>query len=103
MNAEYLLVLAAILVAPLAKSFDRNLGLYRNARALFLAIVLVSAIFWGWDLIAIARGHWSFNGSYILGFHLAGMPVEEWLFFPILAFVSIFTWESAHYLWRRRP
>jgi lycopene cyclase domain-containing protein len=99
---EYLAVLGSILLFPLVLSGDRNLGLYRHRRALLLTIVLVSVPYWVWDIAAISRGHWSFNPAYILGLRLADMPLEEWLFFPVLAFVSIFTWESALYFQRRR-
>jgi len=102
MNWEYLAVLTAIVAFPVILSFDRNLGLYRHRRALVLVMVLVCVPFWAWDIIAIARGHWSFNESCILGVRLGGMPLEEWLFFPILAFVSIFTWESALFFQRRK-
>jgi lycopene cyclase domain-containing protein len=55
-----------------------------------------------WDIIATARGHWSFNPSYVLGLTIAGMPIEEWLFFVVVSFVSVFTWESTKYFMRRR-
>ena len=102
MTWEYLAILGGILLFPLMLSGDRNLGLYRHRRVLLLTIVLVSVPYWVWDIAAISRGHWSFNPAYILGLRLTDMPLEEWLFFPILVFVSIFTWESALYFQRRR-
>jgi hypothetical protein len=29
------------------------------------------------------------------------MPLEEWLFFPVLGFVSVFTWEASKHLLER--
>jgi hypothetical protein len=56
-----------------------------------------SSVFWFWDLVATARGHWWF-----VGFRILGLPIAEWLFFPVVAFVSIFAWESVRYFTRRR-
>jgi lycopene beta-cyclase len=96
-KTEYFIVLGLVLVFPLILSFDRKLGMYRHTRALLAALAAVSVPFWIWDVIVTARGHWSFNPEYTVGLAILGMPVEEWLFFPIVAFVSIFTWESAKY------
>jgi len=94
MTFEYLVVLALILLFPLALSFDRRLELYRRWRALAGAVLAMSVVFWVWDAIATARGHWSFNPQYVLGIWFLGMPLEEWLFFPVVGFVSVFTWEA---------
>jgi lycopene cyclase domain-containing protein len=99
---EYLIVLGAVLFFPLVLSTDRNLGLYRNRRSLARAIITVALPFWIWDVIVTARGHWSFNDAYIIGLNILGMPIEEWLFFLVVPFVSIFTWESTKYFLRRK-
>jgi lycopene cyclase domain-containing protein len=103
MRFEYALVLLFVLVFPLVLSFDRKLPLRRHPGALAKAIGGVAIPFWIWDLIATARGHWSFNEQYVAGAWLLGMPLEEWLFFLIVPFVSIFTWESTKYFLQRRP
>jgi lycopene beta-cyclase len=105
MTSEYLILLCLILLFPLALSFDRNLRLYEHRRALALALCGMSVPFWIWDVAATARGHWSFNPLYTLGWNLFGMPLEEWLFFPVVGFVSVFTWESVKYFderWRKK-
>ena len=102
MRAEYLLVLGAILFFPLILSFDRKLGLYRHARSLAKTILVVSVPFWTWDVVVTARGHWSFNDRYVLGVTILGMPLEEWLFFVVISFVAVFTWESIQYLLREK-
>lgn len=101
MTCEYLLLLGAVALFPALLSFDRNLDLVRHRFALGAAVISVSIPFWIWDLVAIARGHWWFNPHYVIGIRLFGMPLEEWLFFPVIAFVSIFTWESVKYFHRR--
>lgn len=102
MRAEYAIVLGLVLLFPLLLSADRKLGMYRNVRALAATILIVSVPYWIWDIIAIARGHWSFHPERTLGPELFNMPVEEWMFFPVLAFVAIFTWESTKYFLGRR-
>ena len=102
MKFEYLIVLCAIVLLPLVRSRDRNLGLYVRPLRLFYAMIIPSVVFWVWDLFATARGHWWFNDRYILGIRMLGLPIEEWLFFPVIAFVSIFTWESVRYFTRNK-
>jgi len=97
MKSEYMLVLCAVVIVPLIMSVDRALGLYRSSVSLIKAMAGACVPFWIWDVVATARGHWSFNPDYVLGLWLLGMPIEEWLFFVVITFVSIFTWESAKY------
>jgi lycopene cyclase domain-containing protein len=100
MKFEYFLLLVLIGLPPLVMSRDRNIGLRGHGRALALAIVGACVPFWVWDVIATARGHWTFNPAHVLGVSLAGLPLEEWLFFVVVSFVSIFTWESVKYFRR---
>jgi lycopene beta-cyclase len=94
MKTEYLIVLGAVLAFPLALSFLMPLKLYSRWKPMTMAMSTVCAVYWMWDCIVTARGHWSFNPAYILGATILGMPVEEWLFFVIITFVSIFTYEA---------
>ncbi|MBP1679034.1 MAG: lycopene cyclase protein [Bacteroidetes bacterium] len=102
MRYEYLILLAAIALFPAILSRDPKIGIRGNGATLLKAMAVTCAVFWVWDIIATARGHWSFNPAYVLGLSVAGMPVEEWLFFVVVSFVSIFTWESTKYFLRRR-
>jgi lycopene cyclase domain-containing protein len=102
MTVEYALVLLCIVIGPLILSRDKKLGLATHPRALAKSIAIVCAVFWIWDVVATAREHWWFNDSYVVGPRVLGMPIEEWLFFVVLSFVSIFTWESTKYFLGRR-
>jgi lycopene cyclase domain-containing protein len=102
MKFEYLLVLLLTLVGPLVLSRDRNLSLWRTPKALAKTLALVSVPYWIWDIAATARGHWFFNDRYVLGLWLAGLPLEEYLFFPVVIFVSIFVWESVGYFLKEK-
>jgi lycopene cyclase domain-containing protein len=102
MAAEYFLVLAVCLSVPLVMSFSRDLTFYRSAKRLILSILLPFILFVIWDMAATARGHWSFNPEYVVGITLVNLPLEEVLFFVVIPFASIFTWESVKYFLRRR-
>jgi lycopene cyclase domain-containing protein len=102
MKSEYMLVLLGTLLVPLLLSFDRNIALWRNWRALLRSIAAVLLLFGAWDIAATLRGHWSFNPAHVLGTKLAELPIEEWLFFIVVPFVTIFTWESVKYFLRGR-
>ena len=55
-----------------------------------ISTVVVALIFLIWDYYFTAIGVWSFNYDYCLGIELLGMPLEEWLFFLIIPFCSLF-------------
>lgn len=94
MKTEYLIVLCAILIFPFFLSLLMRIRMYRHPGALIRSIGSVCAVYWFWDVLATARGHWSFNPDFVLGTRIAGMPVEEWLFFIVITFVAIFTYEA---------
>jgi len=97
MKTEYLIVLAVSFAAPLILSFSRKLDFYKYPARLILALGIPFALFVGWDLIAAARGHWSFNVNYTTGLRIFNLPVEEILFFIVIPFCGIFTWECVKY------
>jgi lycopene cyclase domain-containing protein len=102
MNTEYFIVLGAILFFPLLFSVVMRLGIYRHAGPLLKAMLIVCILYWTWDVAVTARGHWSFNPDYVVGVRMLGMPVEEWLFFVVLTFVSIFTYEAVRKILERK-
>ncbi len=55
-----------------------------------ISTVLVATIFLIWDYYFTAIGVWSFNYDYCIGIEFFGMPLEEWLFFLIIPFCSLF-------------
>ena len=102
MKWEYFVVLGAMVFFPLVLSRERNLSIWKRSTALLKSILVASIPFWIWDVLVTERGHWSFNPNYVVGISLLGLPIEEWLFFIVIAFVSIFTWESIRHLTRKK-
>ena len=97
---EYFILLALCLAAPLVLSFSKELDFHKYPFRLILAVVLPAAVFIPWDIFAAARGHWGFNTGYITGIKFFGLPIEEILFFIVIPFCGIFTWESVKYFMR---
>lgn len=82
-----------VLLPPLFISVFSDVKTYKNWRALGAAIVTVSLPFIVWDIWAAAQGHWFFSGSYITAPRIAGLPVEEILFFVTVPFAMVFVWD----------
>ena len=89
----YALLLAGSILMPFALSFDRKVAYYRRWRALFPATLITAAIFITWDIYFTRHNVWWFNRDFVTGLFLAGLPVEEWLFFIIIPYCCIFIYE----------
>lgn len=57
----------------------------------FVSTAVIAAIFLIWDAFFTSWGVWGFNDDYCLGLYILHMPIEEWLFFFIIPFCSLFT------------
>jgi len=95
-------VLILAFSVPFFLSFFPPLKFYRNFRAYILSNLLVLLIFGGWDIFATYRGHWSFSPDGVYPFRIINLPLEEALFFIVIPFCCIFTWEAFLYL-KKRP
>lgn len=64
-------------------------------RRLVLSILPVIVPFLIWDAYAISQGHWWFDETRILGIYLPfKIPIDELLFFIVIPFASILTFEA---------
>jgi len=101
----YALLLAGSVAIPIALSFDRKVAFYRNWKVLFPATFITAIIFIIWDIYFTRHNVWWFNEDYVTGFFIAGLPVEEWLFFIVIPYCCIFIYEvSRAYIkreWKR--
>jgi len=89
----YALLLAGSVVIPFSLSFDRKVAFFRHWKSLFPATLITAAIFIAWDIYFTRHNVWWFNKDYVTGFFIAGLPVEEWLFFIIIPYCCIFIYE----------
>lgn len=70
-------------------------GVLRRIKRAALSILPISILFLIWDAYAIARGHWFFDRSQMLG--ILGpfqIPLEEFLFFIVVPLAAILTIEG---------
>ncbi len=92
---SYLAVLAFVVVGSGWLELVLRTRVYRRWRRLALAVAPVMAVFVGWDLYAIARGHWTFDAERTSGIELpGGVPLEELLFFVVVPLAAILTLEA---------
>lgn len=95
----YILILSGCI--PFILSFWPPLKFYRNKKALTLSILITLIIFGIWDIYATSRNHWSFNPNGVWPIKLINLPIEEILFFIVIPFCCIFTWEAIKYIKNR--
>ena len=99
--SKYMLVLLASGIIPFILSFWPPLGFWKNSKALALSIICVTLIFGLWDVFATFRGHWAFSPDGVFKIRIINLPLEEVLFFVVIPFCCIFTWEALRYLSNR--
>lgn len=103
MKAEYLLLMAACLLVTLPLEFWLRARVYRRPRRLLIALVPTVVVFFVWDAIAIARGHWSYSPDHTTGVLLPGaVPIEELVFFVVVPICGLLTYEAVGTVLRRR-
>ena len=89
----YLLLNLLTIAVPLSRSFEHRIAYYKKFRSLFIAIFISGILFLTWDYFFTKAGIWSFNSNYLVGITLAGLPLEEWLFFITVPFACVFIHE----------
>lgn len=98
------MLMGACLAITLPLELVLGARVYRSWRRLALTLLLVVPPFVVWDLIAIARGHWTFSEQYTTGWLLpGGLPVEELTFFVVIPICALLTYEAVRTLVDRRP
>jgi lycopene cyclase domain-containing protein len=96
---QYLALMAACLVLTLPLELAFGARVWRRPGRLLLALVPTVVVFFAWDVLAIARHHWTFNHRYIVGLSLPGnVPVEELVFFIAIPICGLLTLEAVRTL-----
>jgi len=75
-------------------SFDKKLQFYKQWPFLLPSICIVGAVYLLWDIYFTKIGVWGFNPLHHSGILFLNLPLEEWLFFLIIPYASIFLHES---------
>ncbi|RLJ32384.1 lycopene cyclase domain-containing protein [Chryseobacterium sp. 7] len=92
MPYTYILINFFTVIICFAASFDRRIQFNKLFGKFLLSSTIVAVPFIIWDIWFTARGVWWFDLKYTLGFKIAGLPVEEWLFFYCIPFACVFTY-----------
>jgi lycopene cyclase domain-containing protein len=93
MSLYFILLLASIAV-PFLLSFDKKLQFYRHWKFVLPSIALVGVFYILADIYLTGLGVWGFNPRYLSGIYFWGLPLEEWLFFVVIPYASIFLHEA---------
>ena len=94
-HLSYLAVLAFCLLGTLPLELWLGVRVYRQPRRLLLTLLPVVAVFYLWDVYAIAGEHWSFDPAQTVGLVLpGGVPVEELLFFVVVPTCAVLALEA---------
>ena len=90
--STYLLVLVSSVFLPILFSFHKRIQFHKKASHVFKSIFLCSIVFIVWDVIYTEMGVWGFSSKHHLDVLLAGLPLEEILFFYAIPFCCLFSY-----------
>lgn len=98
MNYYYILLDIFSFLIPFAFSFERKMMHFiRFWKPFFSAIILVGLFFLAWDVYFTYQNVWGFSAQYLLGIYIFKLPLEEWLFFLLIPYSSLFIHYSLLY------
>ncbi|WP_040994207.1 lycopene cyclase domain-containing protein [Chryseobacterium oranimense] len=92
MPYTYILINFFTVIICFLASFDKRIQFNRLFGKFLLSSTIVAIPFIIWDIWFTAEGVWWFDLRYTLGFKIAGLPIEEWLFFYCIPFACVFTY-----------
>lgn len=90
----YLLINIAVIFVPLLFSFEKKIKFYKKLPDVFFSMIITGIPFIIWDAVAASRGDWNFIPDYTLEYKIAGLPVEEILFFITVPYAILFLYET---------
>ena len=90
MAIEYILVLAIMVVGTLLLDMRLRTNVLGSKLVIVIATTLV--LFVSWDLVGTATGLWWTPSEHVLGFYLAGIPLEEFVFLAAATYVALVIW-----------
>lgn len=80
----------ASFLGPFILSFDKKVAFYKKWTSLFAGIFLNGLLFILWDGWFTRIGVWSFNPDYVWPIRINDLPLEEWSFFFVVPYASVF-------------
>lgn len=98
----YLLLEILAILIPFIYSYDRKLKFYLKLKPVALSLLFVGAFYIAGDILFTQKGIWGFNPKYHSGILLLDLPLEEWMFFIVIPYASIFLHDTLIYLFPDR-
>jgi lycopene cyclase domain-containing protein len=94
-HLTYLALLAGCLVVTAPLELVLRVRVYARWRRLLLALVPELVVFGVWEVYAVARHHWAYDGAQVLPVRLpGGLPLEEALFFLVVPVCAVLALEA---------
>jgi lycopene cyclase domain-containing protein len=78
------------IAGPLALSFDKKVAFYKQWKALSFGILSNALLFIIWDIWFTQQKIWGFNPDYSSSLKFWGLPIEEFSFFIVVPYASVF-------------
>ncbi|MGE3062265.1 MAG: lycopene cyclase domain-containing protein [bacterium] len=101
--SRYLLIDSLIIIFPLLLSFEKQIKFYTQYLSLLITFISVGIPFIVWDSVAASRGDWSFNELYVGSLRIFSLPLEEILFFVVVLYATMFSYEVIrHFVFERK-
>ena len=91
--STYLQVLTFSIIIPLIFSFHNKIQFYKKWSAFFKANIIVTIPFLIWDELFTRYSIWGFTEEHLIGIYLFNLPIEQILFFIIIPYCCVFTYE----------
>ena len=89
----YLFLMVVTIAGPIALSFDKKVAFYKNYRPFLISAGITSLIYIIWDILFTRNNIWKFNDTFIIKYKLFNLPIEEYLFFIVVPYASLFIYE----------
>lgn len=94
----YLLLDVFSFLIPFIYSFEKKrMHFIQHWKAYFASIIVIGFFFILWDIYFAYQNIWAFNDQYLIGFRIFKLPIEEWLFFLLIPYASIFIHYALQY------
>ena len=90
----YSILLLCSFIVPFALSFDKKLQFYKQWKYLIPSMVIIALFYITFDIYFTQLGVWGFNPRYHSSLVFYKLPIEEWLFFIVIPYASIFLHDS---------
>jgi lycopene cyclase domain-containing protein len=99
----YAWLMLASFSGPFLLSFDKQVAFYKQWLPLFAGILINGILFILWDGWFARTGVWGFNRDYVGSIFINDLPLEEWSFFFVVPYASVFIYACLKHYIKKEP